>query len=104
MMIDKFAELADDGFIPYTNLKVRAILDKVIRKHKKFVEIANENAREIIAETKSHRAAKVELTKNTYKCPLCGGSLYESSLLGVHRVCCTGCYLSEIVKVDKKKL
>ena len=103
LLIERFAEQCDNGEAPYTNLKVGSLLDIVCKRHEEFKKIANENGKEIIAETKAHRAAKVDLHNNTYRCPLCGGALYSYSQLGVHRVCCTGCCLSEIVKVDKKK-
>lgn len=105
LLIEKFAESADEGEMIYTKLNVKVLLDRVKKAHEEFVKITKEHGTDILLETRRKRKAKdFDYTKNKYKCPMCGGGLFTQTMFGVHRVVCTGCYLSEVVKVDKKRV
>lgn len=103
MLIEKFAENCDDGHMDLSKLKITAILQRVKRNHEKFVEYVHANAQGIIAETARLRSNHKEPRNGRYRCPNCDGTLYETVMYGVHRANCTGCFLSEIIKIDEKK-
>lgn len=103
MLIEKFADNCDNGYMNLSKLKITALLQRVNRNHEKFVVYAHENAKGIIAETAQLRANHKEMRNGTYRCPNCGGTLYETVMYGIHRASCTGCFLSEIIKIDEKK-
>lgn len=108
-LIELFADSCDSGEAVFTKLKVNVLLEKVRAAHEKFVEICKKHGTEIVAETKAMRANKKFNAENLkkdgeYKCPLCGGGLYDEIQYGVHRIVCTDCYLSHVVKTDKKKV
>ena len=102
--LERFADNCDQGEYVLTKARVHDLLALVRKGHKQFVKYANENGKEIIAETKRIRSKHGEITDSRYRCPMCGGALYTESQCGVHRVVCTGCYLSEVVQIDKKKV
>ena len=103
-MIEYFADQCDRGELVFTKLKVNDLLEQVRKGHKEFVKFAEKHGEEIIAETKRIRSQKGDLADSHYKCPMCGGGLYAQTQYGVHRVVCTHCYLSEVLKADKKKV
>lgn len=103
MLIEKFAENCDDGYMNLSKLKITALLKRINLNHEKFVAYAHENAKGIIEETARLKKLKKEYRYCKYRCPNCGGGLYETVMYGIHRATCTGCFLSEIISIDKKK-
>ena len=101
--LERFAEECDNGEYVLTKIKVKDLLAKVRKGHEKFVRHAKTFGDDIIAETAAIRKKHGDITESRYRCPMCGGALYTESQHGVHRVVCTGCYLSQVVKVEKKK-
>lgn len=102
---EKFARTTDNGDMFFTlGISMTDILERIRKNHKAFVNYAHKNYKAIAEETRKNRAARLDLTHNTHKCPNCGGILYEISKFGVHRIACTMCNMSEIVAVDEQRV
>ena len=85
----------------FTKADVSQVPKRIRMARQRFVEIAHDHINEIIEETKVNRAARRDMLDNTYRCPLCGGGMYEwgKAYNGRHQIRCTGCNLAESVKV-----
>lgn len=103
MLIELFADACDRGELAFTKIKVHVILDRIRSAHEEFVKFVKENAREIVAETKARKAKHKPMSENSFRCPMCGGGLYEQSQYGIHRIVCTSCYMSAVINTEKKK-
>lgn len=103
MLIEKFAEDCDNGYMNLSKLKITALLKRVNLNHEKFIVYAHEHSKEIMEETARLKKLKKEARYSQYRCPNCGGGLYETVMYGIHRATCTGCFLSEVISIDKKK-
>ncbi len=102
--LEEFADKCDAGEYVLTKAKVNDLLKMVRKGHEEFVKYAKANADEIIAETKRIRSKREDIASSRFKCPMCGGAVFSELEYGVHRACCTGCYLSEVIRVEKKKV
>lgn len=103
MLIELFADACDSGELAFTKIKVHVILDRIKRAHEDFVKFVKAHGKEIVAETKERKAKHKPMSENSFRCPMCGGALYEQSQYGVHRIVCTSCYMSAVIKTEKKK-
>lgn len=103
MLIEKFADNCDNGSMNLSKLKITALLQQIDRNHEKFVVYAHQNAEGIIGDTARLKKTKKEMRYAKYRCPNCGGGLYETVLYGIHRASCTSCFMSEVIKIDEKK-
>lgn len=94
--IERFADIMGS--------KITAIMARIKRNHGEFVTVSHRDFPSILAETKKNRALGLDMDQNTHECPNCGGRLYTKKNFDVYRVHCTRCDLSEIVRVDRKKV
>lgn len=85
----------------FTKADVTEVPRRIRMAHRRFVEIAHDQIADIIRETKENRKAGRDMCDNSVRCPLCGGGVYEYGVPynGRHQVRCTGCNLSESVKL-----
>ena len=85
----------------FTKADVSQVPKRIRMAHRQFVEIAHDHVKDIIKETSDNRKRNRDMLDNTYRCPLCGGGMYEwgKAYNGRHQIRCTGCNLAESVKV-----
>ena len=83
-----------------TKLDVPSMLKQIDAAYKDFVIFVKDHGAGIVAETKRLRAKKKQTSESKYRCPLCGGGLYEYSptLEKTHRIKCSGCPLTGVWK------
>lgn len=101
--IEQFAEEDASGF---ARIAFPKVLETIREAQPKFAKTARENFREIMAETEANRRKKkADNSGNKHRCPLCGGGLFTQSVRGTsdHMVCCTGCYLREVIPTRRER-
>lgn len=95
--MEKFAE---EDSLRFSGLNLKAVYKQLKKRIPVFQKIANENFKEIAAETERLREEPApDMTKSRFKCPVCGDGLYiyGDYSTGIYEIRCSHCYCWALV-------
>lgn len=91
--VEKFAKTSADN---YAAINFASVLKRIKRVYPEFQKLVREHGADIVVDTKYIKRKKhPEYNTAKYRCPLCGGGVYEKGnpVGNVHKIICEGCYL-----------